>query len=196
MTAAVITAKGFERAKSRLAGALDGPARSKLAREMFEHVLTAVQDCREVELVVVATDCSDVAALATGRGAKTIMDEAGADSLGAVVDAALDQLRKQGAQRAVVLMSDLPRLSADDVLCMLGALSDCDAALAPDRALAGTNALSLRLTPRRETCFGHPDSLQRHERALTEAGARVIHVERPGLAFDVDDVEDLETMRG
>lgn len=192
--AVVVTAKGFSRAKSRLAGALDAEQRSALARDMFEHVLGAVRACPDIARILVATDCDEVADRARQLGADALMDPPDADSLGPIVDAALDHLREQRVQRAVVLMSDLPRLGPDDVRCMFEVLDTHDAGLAPDRASEGTNGLSLHLTPRRTTCFGHTDSRRRHEAALRELGASVEQVLRPGLAFDVDDVEDVDAL--
>ena len=92
-------------------------------------------------------------------GAQATMDPANAP-LATVIDAALDLLLSQGVARALVLMSDLPRLCRADLECILGALARHDAAIAPDRAGAGTNGLALRLEPRYRTCFGHSDSLE------------------------------------
>lgn len=193
-SAVVVTAKAFARAKSRLAAVLDAEARSELAQDMFEHVLGAVQDCPGVTRIVVATDCTRVAEVAGSLGAETLMDPADPASLGAVVDAAFAHLRADHVERGLVLMSDLPRLTSDDVRSMLEALDANDAGLAPDRDRAGTNALSLRLTHALPTCFGHADSLHRHIEALRAHGAAVLQVQRDGLAFDVDDLQDLAAL--
>lgn len=175
---AVLPVKSFQRAKSRLAPSLSPDRRRALARAMFLHVGDVV--AAHVEGVLVATDGDDVAMLAAGLGFDVVRDE-GPRPLAEVVDRALDSLTGR-ASSALVLMSDLPNLSAEDVGAMLGA-----PAIAPDRAGLGTNALHVGVAAR--TSFGHDDSFQRHLGRLT-----LVVVRRPGLAHDVDHPEDLRRL--
>lgn len=172
----LLPVKDFARAKTRLAPLLDAPARAEAARQMFLHVLAVVTDAGLPALVI--TDGDAPAALARARGAQVLTDPPDAARLGDVVDAGLGHLDARGARDVLVLMCDLPQLTAADLAAMLSL--DAVSVAAPDVAEAGTNALRVRLDGRRPTAFGCADSFARHV-ALGAAPVR-----RPGLARDVD----------
>jgi 2-phospho-L-lactate guanylyltransferase len=189
-TWALVPAKSFARAKSRLAERLDDAERAGLARAMFEHVLVTLRGCGTIGGVLVVTDGDDVAEVAEARGAAVVRD-VGGPPLGAIVDAALLDLRGRGAEAALVIMSDLPELAATEVDDLVQKMHDADLVLAPDLRDEGTNALGIHPPDRVPTAFGTHDSFVRHRRLAEEAGLRV-HVHRsPGLGFDVDEPADL-----
>ncbi|MCA9530999.1 MAG: 2-phospho-L-lactate guanylyltransferase [Myxococcales bacterium] len=200
---ALIPAKGFRDAKSRLAPSLDARARTALARRMLEHVLDATARAATVDRVLVVTDAPEVERYATERGLDAVRDPPDARGLGVVVDAGLRALRTRGAGRAIVLMSDLPLATAEAIDTVVQALDRSDRVLVPDRAGLGTNALGLRLPPRptasaagaaERTCFGHPDSARRHRDAAARDGAVLETLALDALAFDVDLPADLEAL--
>ena len=82
----------------------------------------------------------------------------------------------------LVLMADLPLLKPDD----LRALPTERLALAPDRRGVGVNAVMLPDPGALPVLLGGGASLDRHLGAAP--GATVVH--RPGLAFDLDEVQD------
>jgi 2-phospho-L-lactate guanylyltransferase len=187
---AVVPVKGFARGKSRLAEVLSPAEREQLARDFCDHVLGVVDASEAFAGVLVLTDCDEVAGVVGERGAE-VMRDACDGPLGALVDAALASLAGRGARGAVVLMSDLPLLTPEEVRRMVAGLAAAPLVLAPDRRDEGTNALAIAPPDRMPTCFGHRDSFARHaERA--RASALEVTVERSdGLACDVDSPEDL-----
>jgi 2-phospho-L-lactate guanylyltransferase len=189
---AVIPAKRFSRAKSRLASVLEAHERRELARALFERVLGACTDCRELQGTLVATDGEDAALAGRRRGAAILRDHEGAASrLGAVVDTALTWLGEHGATHAVVVMADLPLLSARDLDELLAQLRTRDMVIAPDLQRRGTSALGLRLGLGVCTCFGHSDSLQRHLDEAARASVSRLILHNPHIAFDLDSPADL-----
>lgn len=192
---AVIPAKRFARAKTRLRGVLDGPRRGVLARGMFERVMDACAECRELSGTLVATDGDDVAALGVARGAAVLRDTgASARSLSSVIDHALAAVAARGATHALVIMADLPWLRGQDVRELLAQLRRADLVLAPDRSRRGTSALGVRLNLLKlgvRTRFGHPDSLQRHVAEANRLHATRSIVHNPRVAFDIDAPDDL-----
>ncbi len=140
--------------------------------------------------VMVVTDGDDVAALAEALGAVAVRDAA-IPPLGAIVDAALAELRARRAAGALVLMADLPLLTADDVRALARKMADHDVVAAPDLHGEGTNALGLTPPDRLRTSFGTRDSLRRHLRDAERAGLRVDVHRSDGLAFDVDEPADI-----
>ena len=167
---ALIPMKSFARAKSRLAPALSRPARARLARELFDHVVHTVAG--KIARTFVLTECDEVARLARRRGA-TPLTVAPASSLRALVEPFVHG-------RTLVVMADLPALARDDLDAILALLETHALVAAPDHARRGTSVLALRRS--RATAFGRHDSFARHL-ALGAAPFRAI--------ADVDTPADL-----
>jgi 2-phospho-L-lactate guanylyltransferase len=194
---AVVPVNDFAVAKSRLAEALDADGRAKLARALCQHVLRVLCASPSIDGVLVLTPSTEVARLARARGAQVAMDPEGPRTpLGELVDGALARLAKSGVESALVLMSDLPRLQANDVSALASWLDHADVVVAPDRHDQGTNALALRLAGRTPTCFGNSDSFARHVAAAEAAGRRLEVCRSSSLALDVDLPDDLAELRG
>jgi 2-phospho-L-lactate/phosphoenolpyruvate guanylyltransferase len=187
----LVPVKGFERAKSRLAGCLDAPGRAALARSMLDHVLGVLGQHPASHDVLVATDCADVAAAARLYGARIAFDREPAP-LGAIVDRALESATL--AERALILMADLPELAVADLDALLEAGERADVVLAPDLRGVCTNALLLPL-PAPPTRFGQAQSLARHRDDAARAGQSQCLCERRGLALDIDRPDDLSLWR-
>jgi 2-phospho-L-lactate guanylyltransferase len=189
-TWAVVPIKAFERAKSRLASVLPDPERVRLARGLFDHVLSVLGRCRDLDGILVITDSPTVAELASAR-ATVIREPVPSRTLGHTVDAALAQLASLGAGAALVLMADLPHLEPADVSQLLALLRANDVVVAPDAHERGTNALGLTPPNVLSTCFGRPDSFACHCAAARHAGLRLQIHRSSRLAFDLDAPEDL-----
>ena len=172
---AVIPAKDYARAKSRLAPLLGPQDRRDLARELFLHVASTASQV--VDRVAVLTDSAEVAADAHALGALVLPDRR--QALGPLVDDALAAL---SGDRALVLMGDLPLLNADALLRLLLH----HAAVVPDRHRLGSNALLTPL-PSGPTCFGNADSFQQHSVTYAEHSC-----ER--MAWDIDLPEDVKAI--
>ncbi|HEX7871712.1 MAG TPA: 2-phospho-L-lactate guanylyltransferase [Sphingobium sp.] len=87
---------------------------------------------------------------------------------------------------ALLIHADLPLLTGEDVEALLAAAHPAGAAIAPDAARLGTNALALADGRAVTLAFGE-DSLSRHRASLPDAPL----VERRGLTCDVDDEASL-----
>jgi 2-phospho-L-lactate guanylyltransferase len=189
-TWAVIPAKCFERAKSRLAPRLSAPERRALAEGMFRHVLGVAMGHPSIAGVLVITECPTVTRVARASGARVLRD-APSGQLGESVDAALAAMPLD-AEAALVLMGDLPHLREEDITLLLGPLPDADVVLAPDRVREGTNALALHLPGRFATAFGNVNSFSTHLRRFLDAGLVAAVRESASLGFDVDLPADVE----
>jgi 2-phospho-L-lactate guanylyltransferase len=148
------------------------------------HVLDVLAAC-DFDGLLVATDGDDVASLAASRGASALRDE-GVSSLAAVVDASLAYVASRGADAAVVLMADLPRIEPVDVGGLLEPLDDHDVVLVRDHIGNHTNALAVAPPTAIATCFGRDDSFAAHLAAASAAGLRAAVVTSERIAFDVD----------
>jgi 2-phospho-L-lactate/phosphoenolpyruvate guanylyltransferase len=163
----IVVPHAGRRGKTRL-----GDAREELSRAMLETVLAAAGSVGRTW--VVSPDPVE--------GATWIPDPGGGQ--GAAVEAAL---RVIGPGPVLIVNSDLPSLTADDLRALADAIPERGLAIAPARD-GTTNALGLSDTALFSPLYG-PGSAKRF-RALAEDSAEVI---RPGLRDDVDTPADLVT---
>jgi 2-phospho-L-lactate guanylyltransferase len=184
--------KAFAAAKTRLRPRLSDDARRALARTMFENVVRAAGQCEDIDRVCVVTHCDEVAALTHAAGGCALRDPAPDMGLGALMDWALAQWASVGAKRAVILMSDLPRVEARDITELCKLLDKHDCVIVPDRRGESTNALALRLPWPCATAFGRPDSYRAHASLADVRGLNGRVLSRERLAHDIDIIDDLE----
>ena len=97
------------------------------------------------------------------------------------------RLANKAPSALLVLASDLPLAAPSEI----DAIFDNQAAvvIVPDRRGIGTNALLLRPPEAIDFAFGE-NSFQRHTGLALQAGATMVGLSLPGLAFDVDLPED------
>jgi 2-phospho-L-lactate guanylyltransferase len=180
---ALIAVKERAAGKQRLASTLNRAARSALVEDMLTRVVHATR---------LATTIDHVAIVSPERSAidsaVTWLPDSGL-GLNSALDSAAHALAGRGADELLILPGDLPLLTAREVDELITRGRSCGVALAPDRQRLGTNAIYTRLPCRFEWCFG-VESWARHL-----AGARLACdpaiVVAPGLAFDVDEPDDL-----
>ena len=189
-TWAVLPAKPFDEAKSRLDSVLSAGERHDLARGLLLQSLDALQASEAIDHILVVSSDPVVLTLAAEHGAETLQETR------AGLNQALVQARRHamqlGARSLLVLASDLPLLAATDIDAIFAA-GDAGVVIAPDRRHQGTNALLLRPPDAIEFAFGE-SSFQRHLELALAAGADAQEIALPGLAFDVDLAEDWQDL--
>ncbi len=191
-TVAVLPVKRFGDAKQRLDVALAPPARRALAEAMLSDVLTALDDARLVDGVVVVTSEERAADLARAYGAEAIGDPAQPGHSAAAAFGVAWAVRA-GARRALLVPGDCPALEPADVDGLLEA-RDGGVTVVPDRHGTGTNALLLAPPGAIAPSFG-PGSRARHEAAASAARLPCVVAEPRSLVLDVDTAEDLHALR-
>lgn len=192
---AIVPAKPWNLAKSRLEPVLNRSQRAALAMAMLRHVLDVLTASAALRGVLVVS--RDPRALAEAReyGVQTVL-ESGAPELNAALERAAHVTRSLGATSTLVLPADLPLLTTEDLdtLVSLGCSGERCVVLSPDRHEDGTNALMMCPPGLIRFAYG-PGSFQAHLALAREAGADV-HVWRsPRLAQDIDTPEDLALYR-
>lgn len=191
----VVPAKSFARGKSRLAAALPPGRRAELARRLLEHVLDVALELGWGGCLVL-TDGADTRELAVRRGLPVVLDPpASPRALAAVVDVGLAEATRRGATHALVVMADLPHVTAAELREVRRA-AGAGVAVAVDEQGRYTSALWLPLPAASPTRFGEPDSAARHLEDARAAGLGAVRLELPGVAFDVDGPEDYARWRG
>ncbi len=178
--------KPFGVAKQRLHPRLSRLQRSRLGRDIAAHTLRSIAAAGGAAVVV--SGDSGVRGWAADIGFPS--HDEGQPGSGLNGAAVALQLRALNEGRPwLVVHADLPLLHPSDVDVLLAHLSGGNAVIAPSHD-GGTSALgaAVRIEPR----YGKA-SYHRHLRALSTM-RMVTTVCRPGLAFDLDTVADLDML--
>lgn len=178
-TAVVIPVKDFARAKLRLSGRLEPAEREDLARRMAETVVKAAGSLP----VHIVCDSETITDWATTVGASVLWTPG--LGLNGAVQEGVRRLADAGIERVIVAHSDLPL--AED-LGWVGATAGVT--LVPDRALDGTNVLSIPAAAGFRFAYGH-GSFRAHWQEATRLGLVVRIVRDASLSWDVDQPDDL-----
>jgi 2-phospho-L-lactate/phosphoenolpyruvate guanylyltransferase len=184
----VIPVRARAGCKSRLAAGVARDVRRDLACRMLEHVLAMAMRAGTIERIVVVSPERD----AVPPDIPVVRDS-GLD-LNAALNAARDFVLANGAHQLLVLPADLPSVTADGIDGFVAAGRRSRAALAPDRAGTGTNALYLEDPAGFRFCFGR-GSRRRHESEAARHGIRPALFAASGFAADLDTLEDLRRWR-
>ncbi len=202
----VIPMRSWSDGKRRLAGCLPAGGRFELNRRFFEHLLAQAAVWPGLDRTLVVSPCKDLLARAAAAGAHGLhepactahADTGDSEGLNTALCLARDALRARQAGHMLVVASDLPMATAQDMRQLYEAACRTDrhagVALAADRGGQGTNALCLPLDSELAFCFGR-DSAPGHVRAAKTLGLPVIQVRLEGLALDIDTPRDLEDWR-
>lgn len=187
-TRIIVPHRGLEHAKTRLAAVLEPAQRAVVAERLLRHVLGAAVATGH-EVVVISPD-GELELLVQSAGARlTVQHGLGLNS--GLLEARAVAMG-EGVTRLAVVHGDLPELSAEDLTALLDAVGGGApaVAIAPDGAETGTNGLAMSPPDVIGFQFG-ANSFAAHRGAAQRSGARMVVIERPGLAFDVDTPADL-----
>lgn len=183
----LIPVKRLDRAKLRLSERLAPPDRRRLGLAMLADVLRAT-DKWSHRLIV--TSDQDAEAVGLAFGCELVADPG--EGLNAAVAAGTRSAVAGGATTLLVLPSDVPMVTSDDVTALFS--SPQDVVIAPSRD-GGTNALLRRPPETIRPCFG-PGSAELHRARAQESGLECRSVEMSSLVLDIDRYGDLVTLGG
>ncbi len=177
--AVLIPVKAFDLAKRRLHRAMNERQRAELARAMADRVVSAAFPLP----VAVVCDDTAVAEWARTRGALVVWEPG--RGLNGAVEAGVNRLRSGGVTEVTVAHADLPR--ASDLSDVEG---DGGVTLVPDRYGNGTNVMALPTDAGFQFSYG-PGSFARHRAEAHRLGLTVRVLDRPDLAWDIDEPADV-----
>ena len=201
----VVPVKPFNEGKSRLAGHITPQQRQALNRELLTRTLTVINRAHlDAEILVISRDTHALAA-AKRAGSRTLTEEdqlctaqpsactpndtESEPQLNAALTQAARYAAAHGATKLLVLPTDMPNLTADDIRAMASPRGpEPQITIAPSRD-GGTNALMLQPAQAIPFAFGR-DSFLRHQRLAAQAGIPVHVVQSDSLLFDIDLPED------
>jgi 2-phospho-L-lactate guanylyltransferase len=189
MKTVLLPVKDFKNAKQRLVPVLDAATRSGLARAMLRDVLDVLGRARAAERVVIFTACEEVAQIARPFGFDVVIEES-VNGHSAAVNHMVGEL-SAGCSRILSIAGDLPRLVPSEVDFALEAASE-PITLIPSRDWTGTNGVVFKPPARIAMEYGE-GSFRRHLFKAAAAGIPSDVMDLPGIAFDIDTPEDLQS---
>jgi 2-phospho-L-lactate guanylyltransferase len=186
----LIPLKALTTAKQRLAPAVSAPSRRRLMLYMLRRTAEAAR-VSGVGPVALATSDPQARDLAASLGVDVVADGGLAWNEGL-----LHALRSiEPLPDAVLYLSgDLPLVAADDILAFVRAAPAPGVAIARARD-GGTNALLVRPALALVPLFGQQPSAIAHARQADDRGIAARILDIPGLALDLDTVDDLRAAR-
>jgi 2-phospho-L-lactate guanylyltransferase len=180
---AVVPIKAFGEAKSRLAAVLDDEEREDLVAHLFEGVLEACDGATSVDAsIVVAGDPIGVLLGDPSRRLTMLERQPGLAGALALAD---EQLERMGAAASLVVVADLPIVSAADLDALVAAAPEGPCIVVAPTADGGTGALYRRPATVIATAFG-AGSAAAHLAAAEGAGVAAVSVTIDGLSVDLD----------
>jgi len=190
---AIIPIKDLSLAKQRLSGLLSDMERRSLGLAMLEDVLEVLGKTRGLNGTLLVSSDSDACHLARQYGAR-ILHETGAGGLNPAVTQAARLLASENIDCALVLHGDLPLARTEEIERLIAALGPSPAiAMAPDSAHDGTNAMLVSPPDLIAFRYGR-NSFSAHLDEAENSGVTPQVLDLPGIAFDVDTVDDLFTL--
>lgn len=192
--AAIVPFRGLAGGKQRLRPLFDDRQRATLTRRMLGDVVQALTGSGVISMVGVVTLDAHVEPLLAsfGQCVRTVVQSAGEPGLIGGLETGLAWARGRGMTDLLVVSADLPLLTGRDLQRMVA--RDAAVVIAPDRHLAGTNALLLRLgSLPDERPFRFKFGIESYARHAAEAerqGIEIATALTAGTMFDLDTPAD------
>ncbi|MFZ2004776.1 MAG: 2-phospho-L-lactate guanylyltransferase [Stellaceae bacterium] len=187
---AIIPVKETVGAKQRLAPVLSAPLRQALALAMVEDVLEAVAGVKGLGGAILVTADAQAGILARRYGMQTLADGAHDGHTGAV-NAGARHLVAHGRKTLLTLPGDLPLVIAAEIEQLIAAHRAAPSfTIAPAHDDLGSNAILMSPPQAVPLRFGE-NSFFPHLAAARAQGIEPCVLRLPGIAFDIDNPQDL-----
>lgn len=186
----LVPVKGLAAGKSRLRGWLDDAARRALNEFFLRRTLATACAFPGSAHTLVVSDCEATLGVAASFGVRTRLQQSGPGLNGAVHEG-VDALQRFGAERVVVLPTDLPKVRPRDVQA-LTQFGDHPrrVAICPDKHGTGTNALAIPSGASMQMRFGEASLAAHCQEALCVGLVPHVHQD-PRIALDIDTPGDV-----
>ena len=189
----IVPVKPFGEGKSRLASVLSTDLRAEFSQRWLTHVLKIATTWGHFAGMAVVSRDATVLEMASTFGALPVVEVG--DDLNEALRQACIRVRAAGAEGVLMLPSDLPLLTLEDLDALHKLAAQGNSVIIAPSHDGGTNALLLRPPDAIAYAFG-VGSFARHL-ALAEAASLPSYVyQSPTLALDIDRPEDLLLANG
>jgi len=190
---AIVPVNVLRASKTRLAKRLDAATRARLSEAMLLDVLHALQKVRRISrITVVSADFAVRRIIAPTR--VHFLWEGKRKGLNKAIRLAMRDANRRKFSAALVVPSDIPRVTAGEITRLLRSSDHYPVAITPSKDQGGTNALLLRPPEIIEPAFGK-NSFRKHVSHANQKGLQVKVVKSSGIALDIDDAADFADLK-
>ena len=189
-TACLIPVKELSTSMSRLGDILTQEEKIGLSLAMLEDVIEVVRGVGGIEPVVIVTRDARVGEVAEKYGIEVIREPEEVRGEGPAVDYGAGILEGRGIERLLVIPSDMPQVSGEDLEAILAVDAGTPSVVMAPAHDGGTNGM-LRRPPTVITSRFGPDSLSLHLQEAEERGVATRIIELESFRVDVDTPEDM-----
>jgi len=192
-THAVIPVKSLANIKSRLSPVLNLDLRRRFSLHMLSDVVNSAKRAGLIGEILVVSPDPEVLRFSSDLGVKTL-HERSESGVNRAVSAAADLCVRRGASAMLVLPSDIPLVSPQDLNNIINmGLKLPSVVVSPSVRLDGTNALLLK-PPKLIPTRYEQNSFRSHLRLAASSGVRVAVYMSRNVMLDVDSPEDLKNL--
>ena len=185
---AAIPVKAAAESKSRLSEVLRSRERERLTFTMLRDVVGVVSNSQALSDVVVVSPDSKILRFAVELGVRAVPERE--SGLNRAVEQVTRWCLRNGADSVLILPSDIPLLTVDDVDRLIDLGSEQRSVVVSPSSDGGTNALFRRPPEVIPPSFGS-DSFREHLAAAEAVGIEAKVHRSPSIALDIDAPEDL-----
>ena len=191
VTWAILPVKQYAVGKSRLQGIFSETELVKLNQNLFESTFTKIQQTSGIDRILVVSKEESARAWCKSQGGIPLREE-DQSSLNAAIVQAQDYVSNHGGGRIMVLPSDLPLMTSNDLESMMN-LADGERMLVivPDHYQSGTNALLMSEPHLIEPNFG-TGSFRKHTRQAREKNIDLVVYLCKNIQWDLDTSLELD----
>ena len=188
----IIPVKTLSKTKSRLAPILSSEERASLTVKLLKRLFRVINEVDLIEKVIVVSKDERIARIANEAHHIALAEPQGAD-LNESIQFAFAHAEQDGATHVLILPSDLPLVTADDLMLFLSLVEEGGetAVVCSDNVQMGTNALLLPVG----WSFKFQYGLNSFAKHLDEANIHRLNtciVDVPNIQFDLDTEADWE----
>jgi 2-phospho-L-lactate guanylyltransferase len=189
----IIPVKPFKQGKSRLRACFGRQDLYALNYNLLVQTIEKVKAAACFSHILVVSRDRHARAIARLNGLE-ICDEQRPSSLNLAVSQAMDCILERGGGQVLVLPTDLPKLTPNDLVVVMNLLPALGVLIVPDYSYRGTNALGMSSPKLIDVAFGtnsfHNHCLQAQQKDLN---LRVYY--NQAIMHDLDTQPDLELIR-
>lgn len=194
-TACLIPVKELSTSMSRLGELLTQDEKIGLSLAMLEDVIEVVRGVEGIEPVVIVTRDARAGEIAKRYGIEVIREPEEIRGEGPAVDYGAGILEGRGIERLLVIPSDMPQVSGEDLEKFLAVDAGIPSVVMAPAHDGGTNGMVRRPPTVIPSRFG-PDSLRLHLQEAKDRGAATRIIKLESFRVDVDTPEDLAKVLG
>lgn len=190
---AIVPVKPFNRGKSRLSQLFAPDVLYRLNVSLFFRTLQILFDSQVFDEILVVSRSKRALRWAEEKGASTLLEQS-PRGLNSAVSQAILALDSQSKGGLVILPTDLPLMTADDIRQLAVLAEASGITIMPDRHNAGTNAICMNGIARVTASFG-TNSFQKHCALAIEQGFALTVWMNKHIGHDLDTETDLELIQ-